>query len=245
MMDGDGAPDITQILEKILDNAAKKGATTAETAVVCGDMMKSFSATYNASYVEVVVAKQLAEALTASDSIPRSREESKAKNDEDSNKARSRIQKKQKALDIRDDGVPKGASFFLVKTLLKQLISLELGCHLPWAQIPVVEKRWVEGEIQMSFKNGAYISAEWLKRQMQSIMNHQRSYRRRLMQDCLSDMAANEEPVRPPTISKEFWDFHIRAKIARSAWLGLYLAEKDLASRNADDGGKGHNTNNA
>jgi hypothetical protein len=81
----------------------------------------------------------------------------------------------------------------------------------------------------MSFKNGAFISAEWLKRQMQSIMNHQRSYRRRLMRDCLSDVAANEEPVRPPTISKEFWDFHIRAEIACSAWLGLYLAEKDLA----------------
>jgi hypothetical protein len=42
-------------------------------------------------------------------------------------------------------------------------------------------------------------------------------------------VAANEEPVRPPTISKEFWDFHIRAEIACSAWLGLYLAENYLA----------------
>jgi hypothetical protein len=158
-MDGDGAPDIAQILEKILDNAAKKGATTAETAAICGDMMKSFSATYNASYVEAMVAKQLVEALAASDLIPHSGEESKAKNNEDSNKARSHIQKKQKALDIRDDGVPKGSSFFLVKTLLKQLIASELGCHLPWAQIPVAAKRWVEGEIRMSFKNGAFISA--------------------------------------------------------------------------------------
>jgi hypothetical protein len=196
-------------------------------------MVKDFCATYNATYVKDVVAKQvgdlMAQAKGHGEQTKAIDGSSKGKETPGEKEERQRSQAKLKTLDMRDDGVPKGKSFFLVRGLMKQLIASQLGCHMPWLHIPTAAKNRVEAEIRMSFKNGTFLSAEWLKRQMQAVMNHQRSYRRRLMRTYLCDMSPNEEPQRPHGIQKEFWDYHLHSEIARNAWLGLHLAQKDLA----------------